>query len=40
MFSITASLLALRWRHIDLEAGTISVRRSVGVVRVKGTEPW
>ncbi|MER7362657.1 tyrosine-type recombinase/integrase [Nonomuraea wenchangensis] len=29
-------LLALRWRHIDLEAGTISVRRSVGVVRIKG----
>ncbi|TMR26609.1 hypothetical protein ETD85_41860, partial [Nonomuraea zeae] len=29
-------LLALRWRHIDLEAGTVSVRRSVGVVRVKG----
>jgi integrase len=32
-------LLALRWRHIDLEAGTISVRRSVGVVRVKGRGP-
>ncbi|MFI6499873.1 tyrosine-type recombinase/integrase [Nonomuraea typhae] len=29
-------LLALRWREIDLEAGTISVRRSVGVVRIKG----
>ncbi|MFI9552363.1 tyrosine-type recombinase/integrase [Nonomuraea endophytica] len=29
-------LLALRWRDIDLEAGTISVRRSVGVVRIKG----
>ena len=29
-------LLALRWRDIDLDAGTISVRRSVGIVRVKG----
>ncbi|MFD1547987.1 site-specific integrase [Nonomuraea guangzhouensis] len=29
-------LLALRRRHIDLEAGTVSVRWSVGVVRVKG----
>jgi integrase len=29
-------LLALRWRDIDLDAATISVRRSVGVVRVKG----
>jgi integrase len=29
-------LLALRWRDLDLEAGTASVRRSVGVVRVKG----
>lgn len=29
-------LLALRWRDVDLDAGTISVRRSVGVVRVKG----
>lgn len=28
--------LALRWRHIDLDAGTASVRRSAGVVRVKG----
>jgi integrase len=29
-------LLALRWRDIDLDAGTISVRRSVGVVKHKG----
>ncbi|MGH3401221.1 MAG: site-specific integrase [Streptosporangiaceae bacterium] len=29
-------LLALRWRDVDLDAATISVRRSVGVVRVKG----
>ncbi len=29
-------LLALRWRDVDLDAGTLSVRRSVGVVRVKG----
>ena len=26
--------LALRWRDIDLDAGTISVRRSAGMVRV------
>jgi len=29
-------LLALRWRNVDLDAATISVRRSVGVVRTKG----
>ncbi len=29
-------LLALRWRDIDLDAGTISIRRSAGVIRVKG----
>lgn len=29
-------LLALRWRDIDLDAGTASIRRSAGVVRVKG----
>lgn len=29
-------LLALRWRDIDLDAGTISIRRSVGVVKIKG----
>ena len=29
-------LLALRWRDLDLEGGTISIRRSAGVVRVKG----
>ncbi|MGO9079899.1 MAG: tyrosine-type recombinase/integrase [Streptosporangiaceae bacterium] len=28
--------LALRWRDIDLDAGTASIRRSAGVVRVKG----
>lgn len=29
-------LLALRWRDIDLEGGTVSIRRSAGIVRVKG----
>lgn len=29
-------LLALRWSDIDLDAGTISVRRSAGIVRNKG----
>jgi len=29
-------LLALRWRDIDLDAGTIRVRRSVGVVKTFG----
>lgn len=29
-------LLALRWRDIDLDAATISVRRSVTMVKVKG----
>jgi integrase len=29
-------LLAMRWRDIDLDAGTISVRRSVGVVKALG----
>jgi integrase len=33
-------LLALRWRDIDLDAATISVRRSVGVVRVKGQKGY
>ena len=28
--------LTLRWRDVDLDAGTVSVRRSVGVIRVKG----
>lgn len=28
--------LALRWRDVDLDAATVSVRRSVGAVRVKG----
>jgi integrase len=28
--------LALRWRDVDLDAATVSVRRSAGVVRVKG----
>jgi integrase len=32
-------LLALRWRDIDLDAGTINVRRSVGLIRVKGQKP-
>jgi integrase len=29
-------LLALRWRDVDLDAGRISIRRSVGVTRTKG----
>lgn len=29
-------LLALQWRDVDLDAGRISVRRSVGVVKVEG----
>lgn len=29
-------LLALRWRDLDLEAGRVSVRRSVGVVKTHG----
>jgi integrase len=28
--------LALRWRDVDLDAGRLAVRRSVGVVRTKG----
>lgn len=28
--------LALRWRDVDLDAGTASIRRSAGLVRVKG----
>jgi hypothetical protein len=28
--------LALRWRDVDLDAGRIAVRRSVGVVKTKG----
>jgi integrase len=28
--------LALRWRDVDLEAATVSVRRSAGMVRVAG----
>ena len=28
--------LALRWRDVDLDAGRLSVRRSVGVVKAKG----
>ena len=28
--------LALRWRDVDLDAGTVSVRRSAGVIRVAG----
>ena len=27
--------LALRWRDVDLEAGRLAVRRSVGVVKIK-----
>ena len=29
-------LLALRWRDVDLDAGTIAIRRSVGVIKTKG----
>jgi len=29
-------LLALRWRDVDLEAATVSVRRSAGMVRIAG----
>lgn len=32
----SAGLLALCWRDVDLDAGTVRVRRSVGVVRVLG----
>ena len=32
-------LLALRWRDVDLDAGSISVRRSVGIVKTKGQKP-
>jgi integrase len=28
--------LALRWRDVNLDAGTVSVQRSAGVIRVKG----
>ena len=28
--------LALRWRDVDLDAGRVAVRRSVGVVKTKG----
>src|SRR5687767_1425261 len=28
--------LALRWRDVDLDAGRLAVRRSVGVVKAKG----
>jgi integrase len=28
--------LALRWRDVDLDAGRLAVRRSVGVVKTKG----
>jgi hypothetical protein len=28
--------LALRWRDVDLDAGRLAVRRSVGVIKAKG----
>jgi integrase len=31
--------LALRWRDVSLDAGTVSIRRSVGVVRDRGEAP-
>ncbi|MFK4037620.1 tyrosine-type recombinase/integrase [Nonomuraea wenchangensis] len=33
-------LLALRWRDLDLAAGTVSIRRSVGVILVKGQKSY
>ena len=36
MCSSDLELLALRWRDIDLDAGTVSIRRSAGVIRIKG----
>ena len=30
-------VLALRWRDLDLDGGIVAVRRSAGIVRVKGT---
>jgi integrase len=32
-------VLALRWRDLDIEAGRVSIRRSVGVVHNKGESP-
>ena len=32
-------LLALRWRDLDLNGGTVAVRRSVGTIKVKGRRP-
>src|SRR5258708_15087422 len=29
-------LLALRWRHVDLDGATISIQRTVGIARIKG----
>jgi integrase len=29
-------VLALRWRHVDLDAATISIQKTVGIVHVKG----
>jgi integrase len=29
-------LLALRWRDVDLDAATVGIRRSVGVIKIKG----
>jgi integrase len=29
-------VLALRWRDIDLDTATVTIRRSVGIVRIKG----
>ena len=28
--------LALRWRDVDLDGGTVAVRRSAGLIRTKG----
>ena len=33
---ICGELLALRWRDFDLNAGTVSIQRTIGVVRNKG----
>ena len=32
--------LALRWRDVDLDAATVSVRRSAGMVRIAGKSRW
>ena len=31
--------LALRWRDVDLDAGTVSIRRSAGMIRDQSLAP-